>query len=371
MINKEFAVLYIDDNIHNLNSFKATFRKEFKVYTASSAREGLALLEVITVQVIIADYKMPEMNGIDFFAAVVKKFPEPVRILLTGHADIKAVINAINKGEVYRFISKPWDEEELRVAIFNAKEIYYTRNLLAKRNEELQKSYEELDKFVYSAAHDLTAPLSSIQGLINIARMEGEDPYQYINLIEKSVLKLQVFVKNIIDYHRNNKKENEVEAIQFSELLNELKEDFNYFPNASATKVHFFINQNVPFYNDKTRIEIILNNLYSNAFKYQKINNEASFVKIFVDVDKEMAVIKVEDNGIGISDTQIDNIFKMFYRATQQNSGSGIGLYIVNEVVKKLNGDISVSSTKGEGSTFTIKIPQKNEFVKRPVDNVG
>ena len=353
------AVLYVDDNVHNLNSFRATFRRDYDVHIAESAKEGFDILEKIPIKIIVADYKMPVMTGVDFFAEVLKLYPDTVRILLTGYADITAVIGAINQGQVYRFITKPWDEQELRVSLENAFEIYETRVKLEQKNEELQKSYDELDKFVYSAAHDLTAPLSSIQGIINIARMDKEDTDKYLDMIEKSIKKLNIFIQNIIDYHRNNKQLTSEEQVNIGELIQDTFEGFNYYPGRK--KVQFLVENEVnePLNVDVARLQIVLNNLISNALKYQRTDEENPFIKVSTFIENDFLKIKIADNGIGIKEDHLENIFKMFFRASHQNAGTGIGLYIVNEVVSKLEGKIEVESTPGQGSVFTLSIPCK------------
>ena len=129
----QINVLYIDDEVHNLNSFKAGFRRLFNVFTAESASDGLKVIETEDIHVIITDQRMPVMTGIEFLESIIPKYPDPIRILLTGYADINAVIDAINKGQVYRYIQKPWMDEDLRINIEKAFEIY----MLRKENREL------------------------------------------------------------------------------------------------------------------------------------------------------------------------------------------------------------------------------------------
>jgi response regulator RpfG family c-di-GMP phosphodiesterase len=129
----QINVLYVDDEVHNLNSFKAGFRRLFNVFTAESASEGLKVIETEEIHVIITDQRMPVMTGIEFLESIIPKYPDPIRILLTGYADINAVIDAINKGQVYRYIQKPWMDEDLRINIEKAFEIY----MLRKENREL------------------------------------------------------------------------------------------------------------------------------------------------------------------------------------------------------------------------------------------
>jgi len=129
-------VLYVDDEVHNLNSFKAGFRRKFNIFTAESAVEGRKVLETELIHVIITDQRMPVTTGIEFLESIIPDFPDPIRILLTGYADINAVIDAINKGQVYKYIQKPWMDEDLRINIEKAYEIYALR----KENKELTEA---------------------------------------------------------------------------------------------------------------------------------------------------------------------------------------------------------------------------------------
>jgi len=129
-------VLYVDDEVHNLNSFKAGFRRKFNIFTAESAVEGRKVLENELIHIIITDQRMPVTTGIEFLESIIPDFPDPIRILLTGYADINAVIDAINKGQVYKYIQKPWMDEDLRINIEKAFEIYSLR----KENKELTEA---------------------------------------------------------------------------------------------------------------------------------------------------------------------------------------------------------------------------------------
>lgn len=126
-------VLYIDDEPHNLTSFKASFRRNFNIYTVEEAAQARKILEDKDVHVILSDQRMPKMTGIEFFESILEAFPDPIRILVTGYTDINAVIDAINRGQVYKYLTKPWSEDDVRHAIEKAYEVYRLR----KENEEL------------------------------------------------------------------------------------------------------------------------------------------------------------------------------------------------------------------------------------------
>ena len=128
-----FGVLYVDDEINNLNSFKAAFSRDFDIYTAQSAREGRKILDSNEIGVIITDQRMPGMTGIEFLESILVVYPDTIRILLTGFSDMNAVMDAINRGQVYKYLVKPWQNDELKLYIQNALEIYHLR----RENKEL------------------------------------------------------------------------------------------------------------------------------------------------------------------------------------------------------------------------------------------
>ena len=230
---------------------------------------------------------------------------------------------------------------------------------LEQKFEELQKLNKELDRFVYSVSHDLRAPITSVLGLIYLSRRSEsfEEVRQYMDLQEKSLKKLDNFIADILHYSRNNRMEINAQEVDFQEELENILELQNqYDPNIKIeTKIE--VKQEVRFSTDKQRLVIVLNNLIGNAFRYYNPYQKKSFIHLVANISIEKAIIKITDNGIGIGKEHIDKIFGMFYRATDKTAGSGLGLYIVKEVIEKLKGKISVESELGKGTTFTIEIP--------------
>lgn len=130
---EKISILFVDDEENNLVAFKAAFRRDYTVYTALSADEGRAILEKQNIHVLVTDQRMPGTTGVEFLSSILDEFPNPIRILLTGYADIEAVIDAINRGQIYYYLSKPWDEQQLRAVFANAHEVYSLR----EQKEEL------------------------------------------------------------------------------------------------------------------------------------------------------------------------------------------------------------------------------------------
>lgn len=138
-------VLYVDDEEHNLNSFKAAFRREFEIYTALSAKEGFKVLEEHEIPVLITDQRMPEVLGTELLAEVVQKYPDQMRILLTGFSDMDALKDAVNRGQIYKYLQKPWDNEELKSTIQTAANIYQLKKEQKELSEKLVLTNEQLE----------------------------------------------------------------------------------------------------------------------------------------------------------------------------------------------------------------------------------
>ena len=145
MAAEKITVLYVDDEENNLFSFKATFRIKYNVYTAISGDEALKILETKKVHIIITDQRMPEMTGVEFLEKVLEKYIDPMRILLTGYADMGAVVDAVNKGKIFHYLAKPWNEEELDLTINRAYDKYLEKIELKDMNEKLSGSNDQLE----------------------------------------------------------------------------------------------------------------------------------------------------------------------------------------------------------------------------------
>lgn len=232
--------------------------------------------------------------------------------------------------------------------------------ILRSKNAELEKINFELDRFVYSASHDLKAPLSSVLGLISLARteMRPEDQHAYYDMMERSIRKLDKFINDLIHFSRNTRLEIASEPVDFETIITDRVEDLRYMEDAHKVRLERSIDK-AAFWSDERRISTIFNNILSNAVKYHNPVAMDPWVKISIEVDEQRAIIVVQDNGIGIEGHHVDHIFNMFYRATELSKGSGLGLYIVKEIISKLKGSVMVESVAGEGTTIKIILPNQ------------
>ncbi|NDC40007.1 MAG: response regulator [Chitinophagia bacterium] len=145
MPKSDIHILYVDDENNNLVSFKAVFRMKYNVHTAISGEEAIKVLREHPINVIVTDQRMPHMTGVEFLETIIGEFPDPMRILLTGYADMNAVVDAVNKGKIFHYLTKPWNEEELDMTIQKAYEIYKQTIDERELNKTLSVSNEQLE----------------------------------------------------------------------------------------------------------------------------------------------------------------------------------------------------------------------------------
>lgn len=237
-----------------------------------------------------------------------------------------------------------------------------------KVEQELKIRNAELDNFVYKVSHDLRAPLSSVLGLVNLSRLQGntDNPLEYIDIIGEKILALDNFIGDVLSHSKNLKMEVDISRVDLRKIIEQSFTDLGYLEGAKVTKRTVRI-EGIEFYSDRWRISEIFRNLISNAIKYRKPDSGDSEIVIKISVDHLCADITFSDNGIGIKESSLKRIFEMFYRATDQSEGSGIGLYIVKNAVEKIGGQIKVASKPGEGTRFHILLPNRiNSIIATP-----
>jgi PAS domain S-box-containing protein len=236
-----------------------------------------------------------------------------------------------------------------------------TEKNLQSHNEELLRLNRQLDRFVYSATHDLRSPLMSMKGLVNLAQVDDNPDQQekYYQLMLRSIDKLDNIIRDIVDISRNRRTDVGSDRIHFDGVIREIQEGLSHLPGAESIAVRVSVKEDAPFYSDAKRLGVLFNNLISNAYRYSDSTKADSFVEVDVEVTGREAFIKVADNGIGIGQEHLHRIFEMFYRATETRDGTGLGLYLVKEIVDVLGGTIQIQSQLKAGTVFTITLPNR------------
>jgi signal transduction histidine kinase len=230
---------------------------------------------------------------------------------------------------------------------------------LLNTNEELTKKNKELDLFTYSITHDLRSPIASIRGLVDIAKLNSsrEEVDYCLQNIASSTTRLDAFINDVLNVTMNARGEVVRERFDFGNIVKAEINDLQHSNNDGPIEFDNKVPHGTFIFSDSLRVKIILHNLLSNAVKYHRRDEPGRFVRVSCSSTDSSFKFTVTDNGSGIIKSARKNVFKMFYRATDSAKGSGLGLYIVKEIVDKLEGKISFTSEVDQGTEFTVSIP--------------
>jgi len=370
MDERVLKILFLEDNEDDAELVERALKSEglhFELHRVDTKKEFLEAIRENAYDVILSDHSLPQFNSAEAFKLCRRVGIVAPFILVTGSVSEEFAITRLKQG-IDDYILKS-SLSRLPSAIDNA---LRQRRLqgdrleaelaLRSQNEELKKINSELDSFVYSVSHDLRAPLRSLLGLLNISMLDHHprDPVydKYFKMMEESVTKLDDTLKKILEYSRNARNEVSIVPIDFEKLLSACMSKLEYLDGYKQIKIskHILGNQ-TRFYSDEYRLTVVLENLLSNAIKYVDADKASPFLNISLIVKEHEVEIKFHDNGVGIEESITPRIFNMFFRGTERSEGAGLGLYIVKETIDKLKGRISVTSVLGEGSVFTVQIP--------------
>ncbi|KFD39711.1 histidine kinase [Schleiferia thermophila str. Yellowstone] len=354
-------IVYLDDELGNLQSFLAAFRRKYHVFTTHDQQEAIRIIKEEKPEIIITDQRMPLVTGVEFLYMAEQLLPESVKILTSAYSDISAIIDAVNKGHIYNYIKKPWDINDVSLILENAVKYYQANRTIRDQLIKLEKTNEELNRFVYSASHDLRSPITTIKGILQMAREDVSDPIslQYFNMIDESIARLDNFIRSIVQYYQNGKDVFDFQVIDFKKFIESVLREFSFEIEQFNISTHINVISNAIFVTDTFRLRIILGNIISNAIKFRKKNENNPTIEIDVFTDKNEAKIIIKDNGQGIMKDYQDKVFNMFFRVMPEISGNGIGLYLVKEAVEKLDGTIELNSEYQEGTTISLNLPNK------------
>jgi PAS domain S-box-containing protein len=253
-------------------------------------------------------------------------------------------------GEVYRVVGTDTDITLLKEAELKAEE----------KTTELLRLNQELDNFIQTLSHDLRSPLSSAMALADLLKRDpdSEDRIEFVDLLSKSLTKMDKLITDINNIIYNDKFELNVVNIDIAKMVESIFSSYKFLnESGKILELKLKVDPNFTFYSDSIRLSIILNNLISNAIAYHDYKNKKPFVHVSAKSFANHVKITVSDNGRGIKADDIEKIFQRFYRGNSSVPGTGIGLYLVNETLLKLGGEINVKSTEGKGSSFEVKIP--------------
>ncbi len=377
---RRHTILVVDDEPDVVKSVQDLLRLDYKVLGATRAADALVILNKEIVDVVMTDQRMPEMSGVEFLRKAREQHPDAIRLLFTGYADIRAVIDAINQGNVYRYITKPWDPDELQTVIREACE---RRDLLAERQrllDELRTKNEELEKanalkqaFIEVASHELRTPLTILSGLVSLSlRVQslGDPLKDWLKRIDHAGQRLQTLVNQLVNMLEAKKFDRPLEkkTVELTMLLRESVDDVRPFIDLRKQTLDLNISENLNSMElDELKIRDCVNHLLLNAIKFTPDSG-----KIGLAASRGAdgsATIAVMDTGIGIDPSCQKQLFEPFFTGFDVShhcsghyeygrKGIGLGLSVVKAFVEMHGGTIDVSSEVGKGTSFTIWLPE-------------
>lgn len=334
----------------------------FNILEASTGEEGIEIIDREMPDILLLDNKLPGIQGVEVLEYVRKKNYDIVVAMITSYASIDVAVQAHNDGAI-DFIPKPFTPQELKASIEQITKQQYLRRITHKLKVEGRKVRFQ---FLSVLSHELKAPLNAIEGYLNMMkeRQMGDSLDEYDSAVERSLQRIEsmrYLIMDLLDFTKVSfeKHPEKMQEINLADMVS----------MAVVTVSPYAIHKDIQFitevkgcpsiWADPNDFEIIMNNLMSNAVKY---NSPGGTVKVAVDCNNDEFTFSVADSGIGMNKEEIDMLFEEFSRIrndkTRNISGSGLGLSIVKKVVDLYHGRINVESIPDEGSVFTVVIPR-------------
>jgi len=374
-MSKEIKVLFLDDEESILDGLQRLFIKEpYGILTTSSADKAREILTQEKIKVMVSDQRMPEIQGVKFLREIKDKHPDIIRILFTGYTDFSSAEEAINIGEVYRFISKPWKTTELLSTVRQSIEHYDLvtqakahEQELEMANKRLKAMYEMQKEFTSTVSHELRTPLASIKMAVDLIIQETAGQ---INSEQKDILgrakqetdRLKRLIDDILDLTKI-----EAGKLQMNFMMNDINQVITQVTEAQKDvaksrglyiKTEF--DSKIPqVVFDSDRMVQVLNNLLSNAVKFTKQGGIT--VKTQEKSSENHILVSIIDTGKGIAEGDLAKLFQKFQQieSAQENEegGTGLGLAICKEIIARHGGKIWAESKPGVGTAFNFILP--------------
>lgn len=348
------VLLVIDDEEQTVRAVRHLFRRRYKVLGATRAAEGLALMDDNDVSVILCDQRMPGMSGAEFFEAVRAEHPDAVRILITAYSDIQALVRSVNRGQIFGYLAKPWNPEELEQVVDTAmahRQLLDDKRAmtaeLAEKNDALRRVNAELRAFTHVVAHDLKEPLRTISAYVDFLESDYPDltrgePASYIKSIDRCARHMHHLITDLLQFAELEHKQTEPAPVDLERLARQTCELLSGAIGRTGAEV--VVHGPLPaVMGNESRLLMLLQNLVSNGIKFNQ--SRPPRVDIGVSGPRDGLIeIYVKDNGIGISPEYQSQIFGIFERlhARSEYPGTGAGLAIVQRIAESHGGAIRV-----------------------------
>jgi len=361
------TLLCVDDEADIVDSLERLFRKKYHVLKATSGKEALELLKENAVSIIISDQRMPNMTGVEFLSKSIKTHPEAVRILLTGYTDIDSVISAINSGQIYRYVTKPWDPRDLSNAVDRAVERYELSAELKEKNEALEKALEELkvldqakDQFMILINHELKTPLTTLSSFLELLQETklDEEQKKYLSRIAGSSDRLKEIVNDVLELVSAETGRTFVQKsnFKFQKLFDEISKNLQSLLESKDQSL-LLSGGEIKLSADYNILYNVLRRILHNASKFADPKSE---IHLHCEETKDHWHIFVENKGKEISKQAIEKIKKPFTldeNIMNHSKGLGLGLSLSQALLRIHNSQLEIQSSSGKTQVGFILTP--------------
>ncbi|QHT68739.1 hybrid sensor histidine kinase/response regulator [Rhodocytophaga rosea] len=386
-----YKILFVDDEENNLIAFKNAFFRTYTIFTASSASQGLDVLEKYSIHLVITDQRMPQVSGLEFLTIVKEKYPLAIRMVITGYSDVEVIMRAFNELDIFHYALKPWNNQELKIIIDNAltkyqltsdnicliKQLQQANESLEEkvklRTQELEQKNEEYaqlnalkDKLFSIISHDIRSPLASLSALVNMFLnykdiFSEEEVHEAMSDMKHSLVDITEMLNNLLSWAQAQIQNTEP-LLEAHSIGSTLQKNIRAYQAMAAHK-NIAILTELPAGDFQVQIDenitsLILRNLISNAIKFTPEHGQIILSSV---AEKEYATISVTDTGVGISEETLTKLFSNEHLITSlgtaQEKGTGLGLKLCKEYVEKQGGVISVQSRLQKGTVFSFTVP--------------
>jgi two-component system sensor histidine kinase/response regulator len=363
------TILCVDDEIDNVQALERIFRPKFNVLKATSGLQALDILDLHRgpVAAIITDQRMPQMTGVEFLAKTIEKFPDTIRLLLTGYTDVESVVSAVNNGEIYRYLTKPWDPVDLEATVTQAVDRFLLGRELKEKNAALEKALSELqtldhakNQFMILINHELKTPLTSIISFSDLMKETKLSEEQEICLqrIKKGADRLKNLIDDVLIVVGSETRTLKVKAIAFdtSSLNFQLSPAAQQILKQKSQTLKIVIPP-ARLVGDPMLVSQIFHRLIHNAVKFGKENSVISVSS--ENITAHRLRFSVENHGSTISQSVIDKILKPFFideDVMNHSVGMGLGLTFCQAILKAHGSHLVVENIT-DGVRVSFELP--------------
>ncbi len=378
-MSREYKILLVEDDLIDVEIIKKHLERsgmKFRMNAVSDEDRFMQAITCDTFDIILADHSLPKLTSLDILRVCKKQNSNVPFILVSGTVSEEVAVNAIKEGADDYVLKENLMRlpSAIRNAIANADKLrkreLAEKELIEKNNaerklmeEKLKAKIFELDAFIYRTAHDLRGPLTSILGLVAIAKKDLKDDMAqlFLDKFDKTAIRLDNILNDLISVTKITRGKTNFTKIHLDTLIPALIKRLDNKADRFGVKFDLDLPHRHNFLSDRYLIRSILQNILENSIRYRNYDAENTIINITGKDLGNSVEIKITDNGQGIPDDIQDKIFDMFYKGNYASTGTGLGLYITRVAVEKLGGSIAVSSDYGNGTIVTISLPCLNE----------